>query len=578
MHLRRIGIAICLLCNLNTAFCAEVFEPVRSLPATQRVAKTQDIFIHQVRLADSVFSIGSIRGLLTIADELGDRSLKCFATSLLADQYARIRGLNDLSSQLHHDAVRLAESNKLPLMVGICTYRMGRYYYSFKDYPIAFEYLLRADNEFKEIGYKEVPDMDEILYFIGSIYYESGNYEKAGSYLRNIQQLKQVTPYVQKQALNTLALISRQQQDTVLALSYFKKILAAAIAQPDSAWIGISYSNIGGLYFAQHKFDSAYDLLQQGASISILKKQWSDAYTDLLLMARIDLQRNNPALALKRINSAIALHPRYFTTSGRKTLYETQAQYFEQTGALSQALDFQRKLQEVKDSLARSSNQQAYREIQLRIETEKHLSDIGKLEAETKAAAMKQYAIIAGLAMLLLVSLLLYRNYRMRSRNAAAGLQAEKLRAEEKLKYARQLLKNFTENSRQKNELIEQFAAELEMLKGSLPGHPVYEQRLRNFEKLVRSSILTDEEWRSFRELVDKVHKGFFTRLEDRFPGLDPSETKLASLIKLGVSEQEMAGMMGVDIADVRRSTQQLFQKIDAIAPGTTIEEKIQAI
>jgi tetratricopeptide (TPR) repeat protein len=106
-------------------------------------------------------------------------------------------------------------------MIGICNYRMGRYYYSFKNYPFAFEYLLRADNLFHELGYAEVQDSDEILYFIGSIYYETGDYDKAETFLQNIQQLKKINDYVQKQSLNTLALIRRQLNDTAQALVYF---------------------------------------------------------------------------------------------------------------------------------------------------------------------------------------------------------------------------------------------------------------------------------------------------------------------------------------------------------------------
>ena len=160
----RIFFAFCFMLFISTTAVAGVFDVLRSLPPSERLVKTQDIYANQVRLKDSVFAISSIKELISLASLINDRSLECFGTSLLADQYARIRSSNPLSTQIHLNAIEMAERYQLPLMVGICNYRMGRYYYSFKNFPFAFEYLLRADNLFHEMGYKEVPDMDEILF------------------------------------------------------------------------------------------------------------------------------------------------------------------------------------------------------------------------------------------------------------------------------------------------------------------------------------------------------------------------------------------------------------------------------
>jgi tetratricopeptide (TPR) repeat protein len=557
---------------------AGVFDVVRSVPAKERLAKAQYVFNNQVKHKDSVFALASVKELITLANELDDRSLQCLSTSMLADQYARIRSINDLSTQLHKQAIEMAERFRLPLMVGICNYRMGRYYYSFKNYPFAFEYLLRADNNFHELGYKEVPDIDEILFFIGSIYYETGYYDKAETYLLNVQKLDSISLYIRKQSLNTLALIYKQENDTAKALSYFQKTLAAAIAQHDSSWIGICYSNIGSLYFSSNQYTKAYPLLEQGSRFSIARKQWGDAYSDLLFLARIDLKQNNTASAKNKIDSAIALEKFYSTMPGRKNLYEAQVLFYEKAGQQAKALETQHKLILVKDSLADNKDEQAFRRIQLRMETEKHLSDIDKLESQASASALKRNAVIAVLILVLVVFSLAYSRYRLKANNNAGILKAEKLRAEEKLKNAGQLLQNFTKNARQKNELIEQFATELERLKGNLPGDPLYEERLKNFDKLVRSTILTDAEWDDFRNLFDKVHKGFFTRLKKKLPGLSLHETHLMSLIKLGLSNLETGNMLGMTAEGIAQAKQKLLEKIHPSQDGLAIEDLVQAI
>jgi hypothetical protein len=578
-------ITVCIFLAAAATCRAGVFDVVKTLPPPQRMAKTQEIYNQQVKRQDSVLSIASIRELITIANELDDRPLQCLSISLLADQYARIRGENDHSTQLHHDAIALAEGYRLPLLIGICNYRMGRYYYSFKNYPFAFEYLLRADNYFHDIGYKDVPDIDEILYFIGSIYYETGNYDKAENFLQHVQQLNYINEYVQKQSLNTLALISKQLNDTAQALRYFQQTLDAAIARHDSTWMGISYSNMGSLYFSAQQYEKAYPLLVRGAGLSHKYKQWGDAFMDLLLLARIDIMQDRVASAQKKIDSAMALQQFYFTMPGRKSLYEAQALYYEKTNRQDRALEFQHKLMLVKDSLTVSRDQQTYKKIQLRMETEKHLGDIDKLESAANAAALKRNAVIAVLVLVVVVLLMLYGRYRQQAKNAAAILlqkqrllEAEKLRAEEKLKYARQLLQNFTENTKQKNEMIEKFSMELERLKSSMPGNALYEERLKNFDKLVQSTILADSDWDDFRKLFDKVHKGFFSRLEEKFPGLPVNDERLLALIKLGLNNLEIANMMGITAYAIEHAKQRLRQNMYPVNNSITMEDLVQAI
>jgi DNA-binding CsgD family transcriptional regulator len=570
----RFSLLLSLLFLSTCAFCTGVFEPVRSLPPALRMAQTQQIYDNGVKHKDSVFAIASLQALVTMANELDDKTLQCFSVSLLADQYARIRGANGYSEGLHLQSIRMAEKARLPLMTGFCNYRTGRYYYSFKNYPFAFEYLLKADNLFTDIGYKEVPDVDEFLFFLGSIYYETGNYDKAEIFLQSIQKLAKIGGYFRKQSLNTLALISKQKNDTTAALFYFHKTLDAAIEQKDSSWIGISYSNIGSLYYSGQQYDKAYPLLDTGYRYCFIRKQWPDAYSDLLFMARIDLSRNRMAEALDKINRSIALHPFFYTLTGRKNLYETQALYYDKTQQQSALLNVQKKLLQLKDSLSLKSDEQTYRKIQLRMESEWHLSQIDKLEAAAHESIVKQNAVIAVLVLLVIVLLLLYNRYRLRARNAAS----EKQYAEEKLKYARQLLQNFTENNRQKNELIEQFSIELQRLKSNMAGDPLQAERLNNFEKLVQSTILTDTEWKNFRELFNKVHKGFFTRIEKKLPGLSLEEIRLVSLIRLGLSNLEIGNMMGIQADAVQAAKQKLLHKIHPVNDGITIEGLVLAI
>lgn len=568
----------CILLLASLRGIAGALDEVRALPAQQRMARVQEIYNKQLRFADSSTGIAALKELVGMAESLKDKSLQCFSRSLLADMYARHRKANPLSTQLHQEAIAMAERFDLPLMTGICSYRLGRYYYSFKNYPLAFEYMLRADNIFRELGYLTVPDIDEILFIIGSTYYETGDLEKAESFLQKVQTLKQINNYVRKQSLNTLALIRRAQGDTTAALRYFEQTLLAAQQQNDSAWIGISYGNIGAIYYAQGKPAQAYPMLASAARLTKAYRQWNEAYANTLLMARIDIRQNHLSLAKEKIDSAANLRQLVPTPQTRRLMYETLVELYEKEGRPSEALAVQHRLMLVKDSISIAKDKQAYQKILLRLETEKHLNAIDKIEAESRQSTLQRNTVIVVLGLMLVVLFLLFNRSRLKALNQAAVLQAEKMRAEEQLQTARQMLHNFTENSRQKNELIEQFAAELQRLKSNLTGDPLYEERLNNFDKLVHSTILSDAEWNNFRALFDKVHKGFFQRLGQKLPGLSLNDTRLVSLLKLELSNREMARMLGMQEDAVAQAKQRLREKIHPGADGLALEDLVQAI
>jgi tetratricopeptide (TPR) repeat protein len=561
---------------LNFAGRAGVFDTVRTVPVNARMLAAQDVY-NRIKTQDSVFAIASIRQLIDITYDLDDMSLRCFATSLMADQYARIRSFNNESTQLHEQAIRMARENSLELMEAICTFRMGRYYYNFKKYPPAFEYLIRADNYFKNRAYRDVPNVDEILHFMAGIYYETGNDEMAEQYLKDILQLPKTGAYIKKQTLNTLALISRQRNNNEKSLDYFRQTLQEAMSEQDSVWMGISYTNIAMILHIQEKYDSAYQLFRKGYDLSHRYKEWTHAFICLLSMAKIDMHRGNMDMADKKIQEAGASLSGSAALNTRKLWYETLVVFYKAKKQPDLALEAQNRLIAVKDSITISKDQKAYRDIQLRIEMEKHMNEIGTLEAEKRADALKRNGIIIVMALLILVLLLWYWSYRIKVRSNAAILQADKMRAEEKLKYARQLLQNFTENTRQKNELIVQFADELEKLKAGMPAHTMYGSKLLQVEKLMQSNILSDEEWESFRELFDKVHKGFFQRLSEKFPGLSINETRMVTLMRLGISEREMSNMMGVSAEKISEIKKGLRSKME-MANDPVAEEIIKNI
>ena len=166
------------------------------------------------------------------------------------------------------------------------------------------------------------------------------------------------------------------------------------------------------------------------------------------------------------------------------------------------------------------------------------------------------------MVLLMGISLLLYYNQRLKSKKDKELLLAEKRRMDEELRNAETALNNFTENLRQKNMLIEKFKSEVENLK-LLSANNANAGRL---EELLQAHIMTDESWQDFRKLFSQVYPGFFVNLSRDQPLLSSADIRMLALIKLGLSNSEMAGMLGITVEGIQKAKQRLRKKMDVNA------------
>jgi hypothetical protein len=123
---------------------------------------------------------------------------------------------------------------------------------------------------------------------------------------------------------------------------------------------------------------------------------------------------------------------------------------------------------------------------------------------------------------------------------------------------------------REKNELIESFQAEVQALHQQ--GIQQSDARTEHLNRLINATLLTEEDWREFRQLFDKVYPGFLIRLKDKMPDLNPAEIRLLALTKLQLAPKEMAAMLGIGYEAIRKSRQRLRKKINLPEEGTLDE------
>ena len=151
------------------------------------------------------------------------------------------------------------------------------------------------------------------------------------------------------------------------------------------------------------------------------------------------------------------------------------------------------------------------------------------------------------------------------------------MRAEENLEHAQELLSTYLTTIREKTILIENLGADLEHLKRI--NHPVngFESIASNMDPLVSSTILTDEDWRHFRNLFEQVYPGFLYRLKERFSDLSQAEIRLLILTKLKLPSRDMAHMLGIAVEAIRKTGYRVRKKL-SLDEESNLTELIQQI
>jgi DNA-binding CsgD family transcriptional regulator len=215
----------------------------------------------------------------------------------------------------------------------------------------------------------------------------------------------------------------------------------------------------------------------------------------------------------------------------------------------------------VKDSLARKFNSMQLARAQQRVELEKHEAELNLLLSEKKLKIWERNMLLVAIFSLLVLSVYIF----LKQRKNVKLKQEDLARSENELKAAEAQLTLFTRNITEKNELIETL---LQQASG---------QQNDTIDQLKTKTILTEEDWKNFQVLFDKVHGGYLDRLRVKLPGLSPAETRFMTLSKLGLNNKEMASTLGVGPEAIRQYRSRLRRKLNLSEEGS-LEELVNSI
>ncbi|MBG8554799.1 7TM diverse intracellular signaling domain-containing protein [Hymenobacter guriensis] len=118
----------------------------------------------------------------------------------------------------------------------------------------------------------------------------------------------------------------------------------------------------------------------------------------------------------------------------------------------------------------------------------------------------------------------------------------------------------------QKNALL----AELKQQIGELGAQSPHgnQKELSGIKSILQTSLYLDEDWQRFKLHFEQVHPRFFEELQSKYPALTKHEQRLYCYFHINLSTKEIAVLLNIDPASVRRAKTRLYKKIGAADKG----------
>jgi len=236
------------------------------------------------------------------------------------------------------------------------------------------------------------------------------------------------------------------------------------------------------------------------------------------------------------------------------------------------AIRYELENRNIRDSLKALDDVRHLGEMQLRYEAAKKDKEINQLSAQNNLERILLYTSVLVVILLTVIAALYY----LKQKKERKLLMAEKALLDDELRRAEIELSSFTENLRDKNNLIEEFKDRIEQLH----LQNVNSDDIQNMEQSLKANIMTEESWARFKKLFSKVYPDFFHNLKKKIfadVSLTATDIRMLVLIKLQLSNAEMASFTGVTVEGIKKSKQRLRKKL-GLEETATLSQFVESI
>ncbi|MEM6264602.1 MAG: tetratricopeptide repeat protein [Bacteroidota bacterium] len=461
------------------------------------------------------------------------------------------RGLFSKAQQYFYQSLSAFERFGDNYHVAFVNLNLGIFYGMNGNDSVAAKCFLSAVSEFRKMDHPR--KLSYALINLGNSYNATSQYDKAQEVLEEALNLLEKHPD-ERAKLNCLNQIGRslmRNDQAKAALPYLKEAVDMAEKSKNTYYLYLSYNYLAQAYnyLGRHQLALSFAQKAQEHSEALGPHQESPNALETLYITYRNLEQYEPA-------------------------YFTLVQFME-----------------VKDSLFNEAKSRQLARLQTEFDVQQREREILLLEQEAETERLRKNAFGFGLLATVILGGLIVWNLITRQRKDReitarkqeveaeklknAQLEKERLGTELSFKQ-RELEQKERELSSQilqlaqKNDLLRNLKEEVNRISPHLDKEGLAISR--RLSHTLERNLSQEADWEVFLDSFKSLHKDFFVHLSEQHSGLSANELRLIALMKMNLSSKEIADLLHVTDAAVKKSRYRLRKKL-----GISSEVNLQA-
>ena len=268
-------------------------------------------------------------------------------------------------------------------------------------------------------GIKDSSKLSPVYHNLANAYYNFKQYRRSTDYA--LLSAKLYTVYKKKNAyINRVHATLGQNYERMKmldsALFYYKLSIDESVAANDKYAEGSIYGYLCELYASRNQFD---EMLKAGEkSVSLARELQSDQMvsSSLYSLAYANFLTGNNAKARRDIEEALSIAIRDSLTDELKNAYTVLSYIAAHDGDFKSSFEARSKADSINEAILNEQVIKSTAEFEKKYETEKKDKQIKLQQAQLQKRRILSYILIGSVAILLIISFLIYRNYRQQQK------------------------------------------------------------------------------------------------------------------------------------------------------------------
>jgi len=457
----------------------------------------------------------------------------------------------------------LAEGDKRKIARAYANYGTGlsysaHYTQALESYELALDY------------YQEINDLDELAFVyqnIGFLYMRSlDDQVEAKRYFEHALKVGGTSEAKDDFAViyANLAIISLENKEFDLAKEYLEKARCGSNAKTERMIQAVISYVQGQIAFENRNIIEAKKLFNH--ALSVVGENYSPEYKGEIHTKLADVARFEGNFSQAVFNDSIgyASLKKLSLSKDQVVLVNRLAKDYGDIGNYERAFYYLSEARALEDSLEQLTDNLSVLSI-AKFEAEEKIRSVAQLDDELNSLTLLNWFLIGVAALvILLLSLLLYRQVTLRKKSEEAFQESKTLFEDQRSMYVNQLsakteaLKSYSEHLRKKNEELEKLH-DLLLNDKSNRIEPVFDLTP---EKLQCLRILTESDWDDFKWRFNQVYPEYLKSLGTDYPQLTVSDTRFFALLKLNLGQHQIADILGISKEGARKAGYRLRKKL----------------